>query len=502
MSQMAVDFYKGYTHTEFVMPATSPLAGHVGRWARYTLQEREFNPRFKRWEPKKNSMYALNDEKTNRFHVPVAFTSDVIAVMGEWGAQCIEHKLPDYELGELGIQMRPEFSDLPHQVKLIQQCSEKTPGMKVLAMQTGKGKTYSAIKCAVNLGYPVMVIVDGLVDQWIDKGASSFLNCTTINADDLYRIQGFESIALLMQNPQYRPKVFVASLTTMQLYSVGRNDYDLLPLNYAQFFQYYGIGTKIVDECHMNFHANTIMDLRSNVPYNLYCSATPTQSSKQARAIFERIFPERLQFGLDAYDKYVTTYFYNFSGEVMERKCVRQRGYQHIRYEADLLKSDRKLTSHINQMFLPMINQYFIPNYKPGRKMLIFCSTIQFIDAVVGKLQAAYPEMKVGKYIGGSNMGDLQELDIIVTTPGKGGTGLDLKGLIVVYNTVSMAAPALSPQLFGRLRKVDDIDVVYIDRCDTNLASQCRHARIRKEMLRRLSLKFREYNGLCDLRIF
>lgn len=497
--------YRGYTHGEFEMLPDAPCGRWVGNWIRRNLQEHEWDPKFKRWIEKENSMYAFYDRATCRLHVPISFCDDIISIFRQCYAEVIEQKLPDYPLRKIDIKMNPSFQDQPHQVNLIAKCSEPIPGMKGLAMQTGKGKTYSAIKSAINLGYAVMVIVDGLVDQWIDDGASSFLNCTNATKDDVYRLQGFESIARLTEFPiTYKPSIFVASLTTMQQYATksDRGGYDMLSVSYKEFFEKFGIGTKIVDECHLNFHANVHMDLLTNVPYNLYCSATFGQSSKETRRIFDKVFPESIRYGTAEYDKYVTTYFYNFSGEVQERRCVRARGYMHVRYEADIMKSDRKLNSHIEQQFVPVINQHFVRFYKPGYKMLIFCSSIEFVRAVVDKLTEKYPEFKIQEYIAGSDTDVLKSADIIVSTTGKAGTGLDIKNLICAYNTVSMKTPILTQQMIGRLRKMSNVELTYVDRCDTNLRSQCRHADERKCVLRSISKNFYEFNGYQDTTVY
>ena len=61
----------------------------------------------------------------------------------------------------------------------------------------------------------------------------------------------------------------------------------------------------MVDECHLNFHATVKMDLLTNVPHNLYCSATFGQTNKYAAKIFDVIYPKAIRYGEDAYDKYV-----------------------------------------------------------------------------------------------------------------------------------------------------------------------------------------------------
>lgn len=483
--KLTIQLYRGYTHGEFIVPQLSPVGFVVGDLVKSMLSEREFDPRWKRYFIARK--YATYEANRQALKVPISFVDDFIDALKVQNCEVVEKKINDYALRKINVQMNPMFTDRPWQVNLIKECSKKTPGIKGLALQTGKGKTYSATKSMINLGYAGVILTAGLTDQWIRS-----IKEQTDVGDDIYLIEGFKSIANLVCS-DYKPSIIVASLRTMQLYLKGQGDYAELPLNFKQFFIHYGIGVKIVDECHLNFHANTMMDLELNVPYNLYLSATFTQSNNDARRIFNKIFPEDIQYGINDYDKYVITYFHNFRGEVMEKKCVKLRGYSHSKYEAELMKNHLKLERHLEHMFYPIIDQYYINRYSRGLKMLIFCNTIDYIMHVKKLLQEHYPDKTVIEYIGGSDDNNLVEGDIILTNPSKSGTGLDVKGLITVYNTVSMKSPALSPQLFGRLRKIDDKDVVYVDTCDLNLNSQIRHADVRKKMLRRLSAKFFEF---------
>lgn len=501
--------FKGYTHAVFNLLQSSSVATSVGRFIREKLVENEYQPEHMEQSPKggwykvrgrwvQKYMYARYDQKAQKLFVPIAFCDDVIDVIRDWGAEVEVRQLNDYEPGKISVQMRPQFHDMEHQIDLIGHCSDPTPGMKGLAMQTGKGKTYSAIKSWVNLGFRGIVIVKGLMDQWI----KSICEFTDVDPSNVYKIQEFQSLGLLAQHPEYRPDIFVASLKTLQLFSEGANDYDLLPWDYTRFLQLYGIGVKIVDECHLCFHATTMMDLRSNVQHNLYCSATFTQSSKQARDIFRKIFPEKIQYGIAAYDKYCEVVFFNYSGEVVEKRCMKSRGYNHAKYEKEIMISERKFNTHINELYVPIINSYYI-NRKtdPKQRMLIFCSSIQFIDCVVEKLKKIYPDHVVKSYTGENCLADLDDAQIVVSTLGKASTGLDLKGLICTYNTVSMSAETTIAQAFGRLRKIEGMRLTYVDRCDTNLQAHIRHAEDRKALLRRMCSRFYEYNGLQDLSV-
>jgi len=508
-SELIVPYYRGYTHAVFNLLQSSSVASSVGSFVRDKLVEREWQP--EHMEQDKHGhwfrvrarlvqkyMYAYYDQKEQKLYIPIAFCDAVVNVLKYAGAQVEERRINDYELRNIDISMRPEFHDKEHQIELIQKCSERVPGMKGLAMQTGRGKSYSAIKAWVNLGYAGLVIVKGLMDQWIQ----SIRDFTDIDKEDIYKIQEFSSLSMLAQHPEYKPKMFVASLKTLQLFSEGSNDYDVLPWDYKKFLATYGIGVKIVDECHQCFHATTMMDLRSNVPYNMYCSATFTQSSKQAKDIFLKIFPKEIQYGMAAYDRYVECYVHSFSGEVLEKRVMKKRGYSHVKYEQEIMVSERKFHRHLDEVLCPLINMYYINRkQKPEQRLLIFCSSIEFIESLTTQLKKLYPDHVVKSYIGGNELHELNNAQIIISTPGKASTGLDLKNLICTINTVSFAAEASVQQLFGRLRKIEGMRLAYVDIFDTNIPAQIRHADERRQLFKRMCSRYFEYNGIQDLSI-
>lgn len=490
-----MDFYRGYTHGEFAFLPSSYAASWIGNWLRRNLQEREWNPRFRCWQDKPNSLYALYDREVCRLHVPIAFAPDIKQIVESCGIKVNDNKLPDYELRKIDVKMLPSFTDRPKQVEPIKKCSDPKPGMRGLNLQTGGGKTYCAVKVAVNLGYATVIIVPGLVEQWIED----IEEYTTAKRNiDIYKIEGFQSLALLAQNPTYKPAFFVASTRTMQMFSNKDEGYDLLPWSYAKFFETYGIGTKIVDECHKQFHANTLMDLQTNVPYDLYLSATFDQTSKFCRKLFNQIFPEEMRYGGETYDKYVTVHFYNFCGPVLEKKCTRARGYMHALYEANIMKKEDRFNSHVDGLIIPLITQYYVNRYQSGHKCLVFCSTIEFVDKLVDKLRLRFPELKINGYTANSERSVLMESDLVVSTIGKASTGLDWKGLRCCINTVSVRSPVLTSQMLGRLRKINGEQLIYVDVCDTSIPAQIRHAEDRQRDLRRMASKFFVYNGLSD----
>ena len=173
----------------------------------------------------------------------------------------------------------------------------------------------------------------------------------------------------------------------------------------------------------------------------------------------------------------------------------------HAKYENELLISERKFNDHCKEVIIPYIDMYYINRYQKGYKALIFCASINFVESLVYRLSREYPDKKVISYLGGDSMDILGSADIIVSTTGKSGTGLDVKNLVFAMNTVSGSSEVLALQMAGRLRKKDGVDLIYVDRCDLNIQAQVRHGEYRKEILRGISSRFFEYNGLTDLSV-
>lgn len=495
-----VQIVKGHTHADLGVTPNTYVSSVVGDFIRSTLTEYSviFNKKTFRKVYTVLGKYATFDMSTNILHIPIGFVPILKTTLQNRGINVKEFDMLDYPVRRISMSTLPEWKDQDHQVPLIEKCSSLVKGMKGLSAQTGKGKTYCAIRAICNLGQAAVVIAPGLADQWID----SFEKFTG-ERDSIYKIQEFKSLDILMRS-DWMPKVFVCSIQTMQAYSKGRDNYKLLPYNFKKFFEHYGIGVKVIDECHLNFHATVKMDLITNVPYNIYCSATFGQTNKYAARIFDVVYPKSIRFGEDDYDRYVTVHFFNYSGEVSESKCVRQRGYSHMRYEMQLLKKVTKFENHFNELFVPIISMFYINTRQPGDKMLIFCSTIAFIEKVAEKIRHTWPDLNVVEYVGDATKDMLTDADIIVATVGKAGTGLDIKGLTVVYSTVSIRTSILSSQMLGRLRKINGKNLVYVDRCDANLHSHRRHAEERKANLKSMAAKFYEYSHMHDVepRIF
>jgi len=482
-----IPVYVGYTHAAIVIPPDHPKGHYIGDLVRRSLTEHTWDPRRRRiFEVRKFCYY---DYETSSLRIPIGFLNIFSERLHELGIDTEQRKLPDYPIRSINLKMNPKFTDRPHQVDAIRYLSDPSTPRRGLSLQPGAGKTYSATKAIANLKHAAIIVVAGLVEQWVKS-----IREQTNAEDEVYVLKEHRSLEMLMGS-DWKPSVFVASLATMRLFMGAKGNYAELPMDFKEFFKHYGIGTKVYDEVHRDFHATTMMDLYTNVPNNIYLTATFTQSGAECRRIFDIIYPTSMRFGEDRYKQYVTVFMYGYHGEVLERKVVTNRGYMHARYEAQLMKTERKFQRYVEMVIKPRIDSHYINVRKKNQKLLIFVSTIQMLQKLKQELEKYYPSLVIKEYVGGSPESNLADgVDIIITVPQKGGTGLDIKNLKTAYNTISTKAPTQIEQWLGRLRELNPGEsLIYVDQYDLNLESHQRHVYERREILKRKARDYHEH---------
>ena len=455
-------------------------------FANRALQTFEFDHRRKRLMPDRSYCKFLT--RTQTIIIPRNFLDSLKKELESGNVPYQEHKARKYKARDLTIKMNPAFTDRPHQTAGIDYLVNSSEARVGLQLQTGKGKTYSATKAMLSIGKVGMVVVSGLVEQWMNS-----ISEQTDGKDKVWIIQGYKSLIDLFKSDAM-PEIFICSLETIREYIKHKGNYEDLP-PYSEFIKYYGIGTKIIDEAHLNFHAGTMIDLAFPIQRNIYLTATFTTSNKGLRKIFNTIYDARVRFGADRYDKYVDVTFYGYMGNVPEQRCVTNRGYNHGRYEQHMLKRKTILADYFERILIPVTRVHFINQPKPGMKCLIFCSLIEMIAVVVERLSAEWPELNVLSFVASDPESHLSDGDIIVSTHKSAGTGKDIAKLYTVINTVSFKTPTLSKQVLGRLRKLknEELTPVYVDLLDMNLSSHMRHWRERSEILKSCARTYHEY---------
>lgn len=466
-----------------ILPS-SMFGQYVRTVTKHKLTDYEFVPRARRYVPTRK--FLSYDEKAGKLYVPINAAPLIISELEAGGIPL--NVIDENIISPRKIDLKMLWTHRDYQEEMVDYLSVPDEPRRGLALQAGKGKTHCAISALCNLGHAGLIIVSRLQHQWLKA-----IREQTDIGDDVCLIQGSKSLFDLMESER-KPKVIIGSLETIRSYCTS-DVYDGVP-PYEKFISYFGIGTKIMDEVHLNFHADTLIDLKSNIKNNIYLTATFAASGSHAKKIFKLIYPPKMRFGEDLYDHYVDTYSYLFVGEVDERKCVRVRGYNHAKYEEELLKKPMKLNNFFKHVLSPIIYAHYINKKNPGEKMLMYFIRINMVHAVVEFLKEELKQydLKISEYIGGSDKELLETQDILVSTPKSTGVGTDIKNLRTVINTVSCKAETVVEQAKGRLRKLpNNVVPEYIEIADFNLKPCQRHWQERKPLLEQNSRNYFQF---------
>lgn len=474
---------RGPTRAGIEISPYSPYRFTIKHFIKTKLTDYDWVPRFKKYVA--NRRYITVEEVRDMVYIPINFVAILVIELETEGIPYYFEEEKVVVPKKLTTAMKSSFAPRDHQIEIVKYLKQKEPVRKGLATYTGSGKTVSSIAGAIAYGYVTMIVVSGLTQQWL----RSIEQFTDITPDKLYLVQGFKSLIDLI-NSDLEPDIIVFSLETLRLYVQNEGTYKGI-LSYPKFLKKFGIGTKIIDEVHLNFHADTILDLKSNIKNNIYLTATFTSTNKSTKKIFDLIYPVNMRFGARTINIYIDAYSYTFCGEVNENRCVSNRGYMHIKYEKQLLKNRLKLNNYFNRILYPLINSHWCNKKRDGEKIIIYFSLVETIDAAYEWLKNIYPEHKVACYVGSTDDAVLVNNDIIITNPKKSGCGTDIKNLRTIINTVSAKSDTQILQLFGRLRELPDgTTPEYIEVYDNNLKSHRRHAREREVLLMSHSRNF------------
>ena len=367
---------------------------------------------------------------------------------------------------------------------------------RLLDIQTGKGKTICGIVSVLKIGKRSLIIVpSNLVNQWIVQ----LKNLLTIKDTDIYKIVGSKSIMNLSNkvsnNDISNESVFVTSIRT--LYNYIHCFSRFFPSNTIPCFELFNrlkFGVKLVDELHMNFYANVSVDLISDIPLNIYLTATPGRSNKKSEEIFHMLYPMTIRYNMSSYDKYLTAYeveysFKDYQYLPIEYFSINGIGYSNIRYEKYIFKRMYLFKRIINNIIYKLVKPIWLDkkDRKKG-KLIIYASlkkTVKFLESYL-KSNSLFNRFNITSFLAGDSDSKLVSNDIIITTVKSLSTGKDVKNIKMMVILVSIRSEILIEQIIGRIRK--DLKNPIVCFCYSgNVGSQIRHHYTRYYVLKKLT---------------
>lgn len=461
----------------------------------------EFDHKIQRSMPKEK--YFFISQKRGLVYFPIYDLDKFINIVEAEGESIRFRDLPLCEGADIDINLREGIGDrYEEQTKALEYLTGPFEHLKGISLQTGKGKSYVAIKYAVLKKKRCMIGCKGLVDQWVEE----ILGFTDATEDDIYIIQGQDSLLKLLReiDKTLFPKFIVYSIPTLRPYAFEMENYEGAPC-FDDLPQMLNVGLRFTDEAHLNFHCNYIMDLRLLVNQLVPLTATFDVSDSTVKRIFDGHYPPAIRFGEDLIKKYIDVYAYGYrSGfnDVPKWAYSTPKGYSHVMFENWLLKRAKwKLEWLWTSVYKIMINEQFTGKFpKPGQKLLILCETKNMCHWIAERVKKDYPKYAntTGTFLAGDDKELLNTLEVIVSTPKSCGTGKDIKRLMTTITAISIRSEPLNIQILGRTREPkhpgDSKQVQLAYAYNQSIVPQIDHHKIRERIYTERAKTFTNYS--------
>jgi len=220
------------------------------------------------------------------------------------------------------------------------------------------------------------------------------------------------------------------------------------------FYQLLGVGVRVIDEVHQEFHFNFLQDLYTHVPLSISLSATMQFDNATRNRMAQLAYPKIDRFEVD-YVPYISATSISFEFEKPERIRVtgKQGTYSHHVFEDSVMK-DKKVLGRYLDMINLVVRKELLTDHLEGERMIIYAAGVEFCTILRDDLRKRHPDLKITRYCGSANdeYDNLLTSDICVTTLGSAGTNVDIPNLKCAFLTTGVDSTQSNIQGAGRLR--------------------------------------------------
>ena len=468
MAELTVEICTHHFVCKNITPRARPaIEGFARRFIHYGLVRE--NGRYFR-APIKVFAAATNKRTEYRFHINALeefkrhiLLSEYLLVdaLVEWVVKPIPESTPvDLSLFDFW-QLRE------NQVPVVDYVLSKDPPLsKFVELQTGAGKSLSAMWSASKIAKRYCLIVrPAYIEKWVLDLQKTYDGDIK---EHVLVVQGSAQLMRLLQMAETGElddiKVIVFSNKTLQnwfkLYE--QHGAHLTSLGYAclphQLCEFLGIGFRVIDEVHQDFHLNFKIDLYTHVERSVSLSATLISGDDFINNMYELAYPSTQRYKGGAYDKYIEAraVLYRLSEPNKIRTTeYGSKTYSHHAFEKSVMRNPVILRNYLT-LISQVIRGTYLNNYKPGDRLLVYGASIDFCTRLTAHLKQQHPTLHVNRYVESDPYDNLMESDICVSTLQSAGTGVDILGLTTVILTPAVKSSAANIQGFGRLRKLKD----------------------------------------------
>lgn len=441
-----------------------PLIEYItNRMVTYTFT---FNKYIKRMVRTVDQAYYSYDTKTNLYRFPIKVIKHVMGAIGQYGLKKEDIEILnncDIDTEYVNFNINPKYIPRDYQEDytnaVINNLNKK---IFLIDASTGSGKGLIASMIISKLKMRVgAILLPKFINKWILDAKEYLL----VEDEDIYIVQGSESLINLMLEEEIDYKIIIFSITTLTNYltdyEADKYDYPIIP---SKLFEHLKIGVMFNDETHLSFAAITRSMNYFNPMYFIGSTATLDSNQKDIKRMYNLVIPpENRISNLVQVEPYTYTKAVQYKLEFNKMiRYKRKQGYNHILYEQSIMRN-----SIFMENYFLMVEHYFRELYLDKRKDLekdkiaIFFASIDMCTTFTNWLKNRYPTENIYRYVGGDSYHTMLESNIIISNNGMLGTAVDIPNLIAVIQTISCGSLQINVQNFGRLRKLKDRDVWY-----------------------------------------
>lgn len=370
------------------------------------------------------------------------------------------------------------------QTKTLSFLSETNKGYlkpdKLLALETGAGKTAMFIKHAVNKKCKILGFVH--LSTFVTRWKKEFMSLTNVKEDEIAIISGRPSVEKILQNID-KYKVFLCQHRTAGSMLSTLEGSKL----FKELLTRCGAGIQFFDEAHLEIKSTLSILLSSNCEETVFLTATPRRTEFSEQKILNYILPVYNSFGLELESRsessldavFITIDSKPSADQII--KCTSSRGFNSANYFKYIIENNIEMP----MLYIERLSG-LIWNKKPKAQIAIVVGTIEIANILVKQISEVYPDKTIGRFYSAvkADKRDAELLnDIIVTTEKSFREGENAR-IELMINFVPQSGETGIEQLCGRLGRFKGLKEIYVDITDVGFPKAKAQLAVRKRFIK------------------
>lgn len=457
---------KAYSH-HFAVSRLTEKSHRVVREYAKNFVEMDIN---RRWDgsitatPKDIFAARSADKKEYRFHINDLDNFFTACDFNGIPRSSIEFIVePMYTPPVIPYKIKAGVAPYDYQLPIIEHLASPLKS-KLVELQTGQGKTLSTLLALVKMQVRAVIAIKGMyVSRWMDDLAGDKRKLDLVK-EDILVVRGSKPLRRLIAlalNGLLEAKIIIITNKTLRdfykHYRETNGDTSFYGCAPYKLYEILGVGVRVIDEVHEDFHCNFMQDLYSHIPTTINLSATFRSDDQFKNNIYRIMFPPETRAKIPDLKKYTAVYglTYTFHDRTKVKYIQRGRGsYSHVVLEESIMRSPKMLANYL-KLVESTLDTFYLTEYRDGARALVFASTVEMCKLIRDHLRQSFyfNDFTINKYTGEDEYESLVTADIAISTLGSAGTAVDIQNLITVISTVAVSKSETSIQNLGRIRE-------------------------------------------------